>query len=131
MDSYFPEGWSPGRVIQLLNSFLREGFVTSDKILGGTMEFDRVSRHQELCLELNKTFEKKNHDYGNSFGESVEEWGIVAAAVRMDDKMRRFKQLAKGSDQLVKGESIRDTLMDLANYAIMTVMEIDNSNRMV
>ena len=43
----------------------------------------------------------------------------------MDDKMRRLKQLAKGNTARVKTESIRDTLMDLANYAIMTVMELD------
>lgn len=45
--------------------------------------------------------------------------------IRLGDKFNRFKTLSKGSEQKVSDESIRDTLLDLANYAIMTVMELD------
>lgn len=92
------------------------------------MERDRPVEHRTICTQLNNTFVKKNTDYGNSFGESYEEWGLVAAVVRMDDKMRRLKQLTKGNEAQVKDESIRDTLMDMANYAIMTVMELEAEN---
>ena len=81
--------------------------------------------HEMICKKLKEIYIDKHADYGNSFGESFIEWGLISAAVRMDDKMRRLKQLAKGNTARVKTESIRDTLMDLANYAIMTVMELD------
>ena len=46
------------------------------------------------------------------------------------DKFSRFKTLSRLScndrdQQQVTDESIRDTLLDLANYAIMTVLEMD------
>lgn len=79
----------------------------------------------DILDEMHDTYERKNHDYGNSFSKTFEEFGPVAAAVRMNDKMERIKSLLKSEAQ-VKGESLRDTLMDLANYAVMTVVEIDN-----
>ena len=44
----------------------------------------------------------------------------------LGDKLARFKSLTKSGVQEVKDESIRDTLIDLANYAIMTVLEMDD-----
>jgi tRNA G37 N-methylase TrmD len=81
-------------------------------------------KHEEVCKQLKTIYEKKNSDYGNSFGESVKEWGIIAAIVRMDDKMRRLKSLVQ-QPALIKSESMKDTLMDLANYCIMSVMEVE------
>lgn len=46
--------------------------------------------------------------------------------IRLGDKLARFKSLTKSEVQEVKDESIRDTLIDLANYAIMTVLELDD-----
>lgn len=46
--------------------------------------------------------------------------------IRLGDKLARFKSLTKSGVQEVKDESIRDTLIDLANYAIMTVLELDD-----
>lgn len=45
--------------------------------------------------------------------------------IRLADKLSRFKNLSSKADQQVSNESIRDTLMDLANYAIMTVLELE------
>lgn len=84
---------------------------------------DNSIKHGNICGELTEIYRKKNHDYGDSFHASFEEFGLTMAAIRLDDKLRRFKNLIK-TESLVE-ESIRDTLMDLANYAIMTVMEID------
>jgi hypothetical protein len=53
------------------------------------------------------------------------EEGMAMPRIRMSDKLNRFKTLSRAENQEVKDESIRDTLIDLANYAIMTVMEID------
>lgn len=82
--------------------------------------------HHKICEELTNLYRKKNHDYGDSFHKSYEEFGLTMAAIRLDDKLNRFKTLIK-SESKVKDESIRDTLIDLANYAIMTVMELDRA----
>lgn len=84
-----------------------------------------VEMHRKLCEELNELYEKKNHDYGDSFHLSYMEEGMAMPRIRLGDKFNRFKTLSKAENQEVKDESIRDTLIDLANYAIMTVMEID------
>ena len=82
---------------------------------------DLVAKHKEICEKLNKIYEKKNHDYGDSFGETYNELGIISCVTRMNDKMNRLKTLAK-TDNQVEDESISDTLLDLANYAVMTYM---------
>ena len=90
------------------------------------MNNDNVTRHGQVCVELNRLYDSKNHDYGDSFHQSYVEEGLAMARVRLGDKLSRFKALTKSEDtSKVKDESIRDTLIDLANYAIMTVMELD------
>ena len=76
--------------------------------------------------ELLSIFEKKNADYGNSFEESLEKHGIIAAIVRMEDKMGRLNSLTKkGYEQKVSDESLVDTLKDLSNYALMTAVWLE------
>lgn len=83
---------------------------------------NKVRHHADICEELNEIYARKNHDYGDSFGKGYAEYGMVMAVIRLEDKLNRLKSLIK-ADSLVKDESINDTLMDLANYAIMTVIE--------
>ena len=71
---------------------------------------------------MSDTYNKKNKDYGNSFEKSLDKVGIVAAYVRMNDKINRFYQLDISNEQHVLDESITDTLRDLATYAAMTIM---------
>lgn len=87
-----------------------------------------VFRHEAICKELNDLYARKNHDYGNSFHASYTEDGLLMAKIRIGDKYNRFKSLIK-SDQKVKEESIRDTLIDMANYCIMTVIELDGEQK--
>ena len=68
---------------------------------------------------------KKNHDYGDSVSKTFDEYGLVSFLVRMDDKMNRIKTLNKIQDTAVRGEKIEDTLLDLANYAILALTEIE------
>lgn len=76
--------------------------------------------------ELLSIFEKKNADYGNSFEESLEKHGIIAAIVRMEDKMGRLNSLTKkGAEKKVSDESLVDTLKDLSNYALMTAVWLE------
>lgn len=74
--------------------------------------------------ELQDIFVKKNTDYGNSFEESLEKHGLIAAIVRMEDKISRLNTLSK-NEALVKDESIIDTLKDLSNYALMTAVWLE------
>ena len=83
---------------------------------------NKVRHHASICEDLNEIYARKNHDYGDSFGKGYAEYGMVMAVIRLEDQLNRLKSLIK-AEALVKDESINDTLMDLANYAIMTVIE--------
>lgn len=84
-----------------------------------------VETHKKVCEKLNLIYKQKNEDYGNSFHNTYMEEGLAMARVRLSDKLERFKRLSR-ADPKVTEESIRDTLLDLANYAIMTYMEIES-----
>ena len=84
----------------------------------------KLEKLEELFYTALQTYIKKNMDYGDSFSKSYKEFGLTAPIVRMSDKMERLKSLSK-ADARVKDESIRDTLIDLGNYAFMTVVEMD------
>jgi hypothetical protein len=82
----------------------------------------KIDRHREICNQLNKIYEKKNHDYGDSFGNTYEKLGIISAVTRITDKYNRLCSLATKEAE-VEDETIEDTLMDMANYCIMTLIE--------
>ena len=89
----------------------------------------KANKHRELCEFLNNVYVAKNKDYGDSFGSMFEELGIISAVTRIGDKYNRLKNLATKSaeERAVKDESIKDTLLDMANYCIMTVIELDKT----
>ena len=74
---------------------------------------------QKEGLEL---FKKKNADYGDSFAT----YGPVGVIVRMGDKINRLSSVTNKGINLVDNESVRDTLIDLHNYAAMAIMLLDN-----
>ena len=75
-----------------------------------------------ICQEMMELHRRKNSDYGNAAHESYKEFGLNSYVIRLNDKMRRLKSLTgRGVDISVKDESIEDTLMDLAAYAIMAI----------
>lgn len=88
---------------------------------------DKASIFREITGRMADVYEAKNHDYGDSFGEGFAEFGLVSSVIRLGDKYRRLKSLAKENAK-VKDESIRDTLLDLANYAVMTLVELERDN---
>lgn len=86
---------------------------------------DKVAIHEQVCETLTTIYEKKNRDYGDSFSKSFEEYGMTMPCIRLEDKLNRLKSLTvKNNSRQVNDESVEDTLLDLANYAIMTFMEI-------
>ncbi len=86
---------------------------------------DNLQQHKQLLQQIHDTYVKKNHDYGDSFSRSFKKYGLVAAMVRMEDKWNRLDNMALGAEQKVADETIRDTLLDLAGYCVMTTMELD------
>ena len=85
---------------------------------------NKVEQHKQICKNLNEIYASKNSDYGDSFGITYDKLGIISAVTRITDKYNRLVELATKKDYLVKDETISDTLLDMANYAIMTYMEI-------
>lgn len=85
---------------------------------------NKVAEHEIICKQLNGIYKRKNEDYGDSFSKSFNEYGPTMCAIRLEDKLNRFKKLIASGRAEVYDESIQDTLLDLANYAIMTIMEM-------
>lgn len=88
----------------------------------------RLKAHRHICKELSDTYAKKNADYGDSVVKTFDDFGLTAFAVRIADKFNRFTNLVKGRKAEVKDESIRDTLVDMANYCLLAVVEMDVRN---
>lgn len=89
-----------------------------------------VTRMVKLNEELLDLYSKKNKDYGNSFDKSLDADGLLVAKIRLGDKLSRFSQLINNPIE-VSDESLRDTLVDLANYAKMTVLWLDEQEEEV
>ena len=91
---------------------------------------NKNSEHFKMIIDrLHNTYEAKNSDYGNSFEDTMNHFGLTAAASRLYDKVNRVISLTKtlNNEGRVKDESITDTLADLATYAIMTLMWIEDN----
>ena len=91
---------------------------------------DKIQMHKEICNHLNKIYEQKNHDYGDSFGETFDKLGVISSVTRISDKYNRLVSLCTKPEEerKVKDESITDTLIDMANYCIMTIIEMHKEN---
>ena len=85
------------------------------------MRNERTEVHKDICNEIHELYESKNHDEGDSF-INVRQEVDRAIVVRLMDKMERLKVITR-KKQKVTDETIDDTLMDLANYAIMELTE--------
>ena len=83
----------------------------------------KCSMHKEICECLTNVYSNKNADYGDSFSSLRKEFP-EAILVRIGDKYNRLKTLYRKKDIPVTNESISDTLLDLANYCIMELIEI-------
>lgn len=78
--------------------------------------------HRVITNDMHKLYLAKNGDYGNSVHDTYMKYGLVSFLVRMEDKMNRLYTLSS-KEAKVTDEKIEDTLMDLANYAILAIME--------
>lgn len=81
---------------------------------------EQMENVQEKALDM---FKKKNVDYGDAFAK----FGVIGVLMRIEDKIQRAISVTKNGVNMVDDESIRDTLMDLHNYAAMAVMLLDEN----
>jgi hypothetical protein len=86
---------------------------------------ERVKQMKEVQKEGLELFKKKNTDYGDAFAN----YGAIGVLVRMGDKISRCQSISNKSVTMIDSESLRDTLIDLHNYAAMAIMLIDESNK--
>ena len=87
---------------------------------------DRMKQFKTVQEEALDLFSKKNADYGDDFAN----FGPVGVIVRMGDKINRLSNVTKSNITLIKTETVRDTLIDLHNYAAMAIMLMDeNTNK--
>ena len=85
---------------------------------------DRVKQLDIIQLEERTLFVNKNKDYGDAFAT----YGPVGVLVRIGDKIQRLQSINKTGITLVEDEKLRDTLIDLHNYAAMAVMLMDEND---
>ena len=84
---------------------------------------NNIELHKEMLDSMHNLYITKNHDYGNSVHDTYKKYGLTSFLVRIEDKLNRARTLSK-NDAKVNDEKIEDTLMDMANYAILAVMEL-------
>ena len=82
---------------------------------------NRVEQLKNIQVEAAELFRIKNQDYGDSFAE----YGSVGVLVRLGDKIKRCVSITSKGVNLVDDEKLRDTLIDLHNYAAMAIMLVD------
>lgn len=80
----------------------------------------------KLTKQMLETFKKKNADYGDSTTQTFKEFGLISYAIRLNDKLNRVKSFCKNGELEVKDESCIDTLMDMASYCLLAVMDVKN-----
>jgi hypothetical protein len=84
---------------------------------------EKIEKFKKITTEMVELYAKKNSNYGDSFGKLCEDLGLIAGLVPLHNKLDRLTNLIKGGEN--NFESIRDTLIDLANYAIMNLIEFE------
>lgn len=81
---------------------------------------------KQIEADMLSTYVDKSADYGDSFTYTCDKFGLIAAIIRINDKVNRLNSITKNNDIKVKNESLEDTLKDLANYCIMTLIYLKN-----
>ena len=97
-------------------------------VMGEQSKKTYADRFKEITDKMFETFKAKNHDYGSSFSNLFKECGMTYAYGHMAEKLERINSLRK-DEAKVKGESMKDSLYDLANYAILTIMELEKTEK--
>ena len=109
-----------------------EPVITEDDLEPGTTsKMDRLDIYQYILSNLEETYKAKNNDYGNSVADTYEKFGDLSFLVRITDKYNRLMTLCNSNapEQKVKDEKIDDTILDLANYCLLWLVEKEYKNQ--
>jgi len=87
---------------------------------------NRLEEIKKIAQEIADLVERKNRDYGNSFDKTMDEYGMTAYFLRIEDKISRLKSLNKSNTQLVADESKEDTLKDIIGYTLLMINYLKN-----
>lgn len=90
---------------------------------------DNVKKFREVAEQICNLYEKKNAVYGDSYSKTYDLLGVISAATRISDKYNRLCNIVKNPDIDNLGESLEDTLMDLAAYSIMTIVKLKENEQ--
>lgn len=91
-------------------------------------ESQNIISHKALLDEIHETYKEKNQKYGDSFTETVKKYGMIASITRMHDKFSRIENIVLKEVEDDEDERLVDSLKDLANYCLMTVMVLEGKN---
>lgn len=94
-------------------------------------KMDRLDIYQYILNNLEETYKNKNNDYGNSVADTYKKFGDLSFLVRITDKYNRLMTLCNPNapEQMVKDEKIDDTILDLANYCLLWLVEKEYKNQ--
>ena len=84
---------------------------------------NRVQQMQDIQEKALELFKRKNADYGDAFAK----YGVIGVLMRIEDKIQRSLSITKNGVNLVSDEGIKDTLLDLHNYAAMALMLLEEN----
>lgn len=85
----------------------------------------KYDMHARICQKMNDLYRRKNDNYHDSFSNTFKKYGPISALVRINDKFERVESLLLGAENKLDDERLEDTLVDMANYCIMTIIELE------
>jgi len=88
-----------------------------------------MTETEKFCYildEMRDVFVQKNSDYGNSFVDTIREFGYVVPVARLNDKLNRLKKMVKGDHMNIKSETMRDNFLDIANYCVLALVAMED-----
>ena len=115
-----------------MDKLLNNGKALNDKVLNELLikrEKVNTEDFRKTLVIMGDIFAEKNKKYGGSFEVSLDKYGMIAALTRISDKFNRMENLILTNDEGTSDESIMDTLIDMANYCVMTAVYMKNSER--
>lgn len=107
---------------------IKQTILTSDL---KSVKMDRLGIYEYILNNLEETYRAKNNDYGNSVADTYDKFGCVSFLVRITDEYNKLMTLCNPNapEQRVKDEKIDDTILDLANYCLLWLVEREYKNQ--
>lgn len=116
-----------------INDMLEQNNMTFDELCSNDTKLEirketKQNPFEKITKEMIELYERKNADYGSSASDTYKKFGMNSYLIRLNDKLNRAITLVNNKNQKVKSESLRDTLIDLANYSILAIIDLEREN---